>query len=796
MKQLVSFLLAILVSLLLIILPANPASAQDTLELDVDFSVPFENEINVPREEGRKGLQAHFCFYIDDPEPPPSTILGRSNCPIDFVYDFSSDGFPLDTSSATVTLRPASGGPTLTCSAGVTPAPGTCSFHVVDGDGDGVDNYVEILYNGDFDSITEVQYSVTNAQTTTGVTQDPSNPIPFTTGNIVPRPPVSVELVVDISGSMDWPTIPGGSVRRIDALKQAADGFFMAVNDYARLGDKLGAVYFQTTATAFDPTPGGTNLEPAHISTQVDAIAADLAAREPLNRTSIGAGLRVANNQGFDADPAPEPNVTERVLLFSDGEQNEHPKIDITGSDLQLTNPPETYPPDIEVCPITLGQQTAPGFILMQDIANAKCDTLNLHVSAGEETFIQTQLDSYFIQLFNRWFVGDKLEIGRDLTGTVAKNQIINLPFNANPNDVAFSFLISWQGEQPDQEEPLTFQLISPEGKTVRLTGFFQVASNQSFITLPMPLIQQGKFVRPEEGPWTLRLNGRRLRSSSVDYHIMFIEDNSTLESTFSAVVNDPGTNESIPIQVELKDGGQPILNANVIATVRKPTEGLGDILSTANVDNNTPNLPGDKPRTAAQAKLVNLLNDPKSLDLFKQDTIALNLYDNGKPASGDAVANDGIYSAIFNGADEEGHYNFTVEVEGETPLNKAFKRTSKLSVFVRSKPSPAKTILQATNTRISQNGIQTDLEIIPLDILGNKLGPGYEDLISIKLSAGKPVSNLIDNLDGSYTLQYELPRTVNNAQVVVGFAAAVDRPTVNFIETNLQKIGFKFPLK
>lgn len=779
-------ILSIILAILFSILPAYSANAQ-ILEPDILGSSPAESVANIPREQGRKGLELKFC-YLDD-------TTGTSNCFPTSSPNFSSEGFPLDMSGANVTVRlnPAAD---ITCTPGINPAPGNCGYQVVDGndgesgEGDGVENYVEIFYNGDLPGLTSIRYSVTDAVADTETPQSVTAPsaVNFTTGNTEPRPPVSVEVVLDISGSMGWPTVPGGATTRMAALKQAAQAFFLMLNDYARLGDKIGAVYFSNAATVFDPTPGGTNLEPAHDPAQVSLIQADVDGQVPTNSTSIGAGLEAANTAGFLADTDAAPNVRQGILLFSDGEQNRDPRVEVVGSNLQLvsgTDPAVAYPAEIDVCPITLGQQTAPGFALMQSIAGVRCDNLNLHISDSQETFVPAELESYFMGLFNDWFEGDKLEISQDITGKISKSQVLELPFRGNSQDVSLSVLLSWQGDNLEQEEPLTFQLLAPDGEPVTLTNHLQIGRNMSLITLPMPLRQQERAIDPE-GQWTVRLLGKRIRSAQLDYHMMVIEDNATLKSSFRTVVQDPGTGEPIPVQVQLTDKDKPVLNATVTAKVRGPREGLGDILSRTQISGSPQSL---------DDKLRLLATNSQYAGLFEIDTLPLYLHDDGKDINGDSVAGDGIYSGLFNGALEEGHYNFTFDVRGKSDLNGEFDRTKKFSVFVRPKPCTYRTNLQASNTRrLSNGGSQTTITARPKDCLGNNFGPGYADLLEVTALKGQAVSSLKDNLDGSYKINYQLPRGVSNSRVSLEFVGTPYLKRTRIIDRDLTDIGFRTP--
>jgi hypothetical protein len=332
-------------------LGSNPSDGQGTTGINP-----------VVRERGRKGLLFHFKFQD-----------GPNN------FD-SNTGFPLDMTTATVTIQ-IGANPPLTCLLGNNPAATTCSYAVVDGpDADGALDTVRILYNGDFPANTTIQYAVSGAKSTPFPAVSQNNDphiVTFKTGNVAPRAPVSVELVFDISGSMALPAVPQGMVSRMQTLKDSTQTFFTMLNAHAMLGDKLGTVFFSTTATPFSPG-GVTNLLPAHDPQQVALVAGQVSAQGPTAATSIGDGVLKANTAGFAPDPI--PNATKYILLFSDGEQNTPPCVgqpntspcnSTLGTTLQVNG--AAYPADIHVCTVTAGRMSAPGYVLQDKISSISC---------------------------------------------------------------------------------------------------------------------------------------------------------------------------------------------------------------------------------------------------------------------------------------------------------------------------------------------------------------------------------------------------------------------------------------
>lgn len=728
-------------------------------------SIPAEDQGDVPREQGKKGIVYQFYFL-----PPGSSI------PI-------TRGIDLDLSMAIVTLQIGTNSP-ITCTETINPIPGNAGFQVIDTSGDedtnGVDtnrDAVEIFYNGDFPASTVIEVKVTGAtanmsDSTVVVQDDPTfspNLLNFTTGTKPPRSlVVSLELVFDISGSMASAAVPGGSITRMDALKYSAQVIFPLLKEYSMLGDKLGLVFFSTTATTIDPTPGGSNLEMMVNDSKMDYLASKIQEQTPTRSTSIGAGLLAANQSGFAADLSPNP--TKHILLFSDGEQNTEPMVDVDVSGKRVLIGGNTYPSDIVINSITAGRQAAEGFGLQSDIAEATGGA-ECHIRDGNgddaENFFTEDLESFFAQITGDAIQGDKVEVVTDITGSVSQGRIRTETFLGNTNDIAHTIILSWSNpNQPDFQDFLPFQLRAPNGTTIDLSHRLTKGRNMSAATVRFPLRQSGMVINLK-GSWKVELRGDEIKSLKLNYHLMVMSDNKTIASEFyidrQATLL---TGEPIPIHVKLTDDGSPVTDATVQLQPLGPEYGVGDILSETSRPSGTPDLHGDGPVSEAQAKLLLIRQSPADRDLFAYKSLrSAQLFDQGK--DGDKAANDGIYTAVFNEATEEGYYHFAVTVLGNSSSNGNFQRTWKLVAFVRPALNFDNSELKVTNYQILNTGeVLTRIRADVRDRLGNHLGPGYSDLLQISASDGKPVSALEDKLDGTYERSFQLTSTKSDPQI------------------------------
>jgi hypothetical protein len=731
------------------------------------FLFPDNGAANVERNVGIKGME---LFLIHDNGTP---------------LEIGDPELPLNISAATVTITitpaPTPGPPFPNCFKGnLTPPPGQCGFDLVDGQfPNSVNETIRVIYNDVLPATAPVQVAVQGISPSNGpVFNLPGSNWQFTTKAAAPpRAPASVELVFDISGSMVLPAVPQGTITRMKTLQDSAQTFFAMLKDHAMLGDKLGAVFFSTTATPFNPDNAATNLLSAQNPQKVDLVERQVLAQVPTAMTSIGDGLLKANTAGFAPDPT--PNATKYVLLFSDGEQNTPPCVGLPnsvpctstlGTSLQVDG--AAYPADIRVCTVTAGRMSAPGYVLQQKINNISCPAPNtVHIRDADPTdptkhqsLNEDDLETYFNQVLATILYGDKFEFATNTRGTISRGVIVTEKFLANANDVSLSIQLSWSSVQRTGEEDdrLPFRLKAPDGTLIDVSHRTQLGQNMSYTTVHFPLRQNGVLIHPK-GEWHIELGGP-IRSE-LDYHLTVMLDNPTIASEFKLEAQDIGTGEAVPIRVKLTHDGAPVLNATVEAQMQGPRNGLGNILARTPSPQGTPNAGGDKVRSAAYAKLLLLMSDPASASLFQDQSLpTLTLLDNGSAANGDGTARDGIYSGLFKDTFQEGHYFFTVKVRGTTPTEGDFQRTWRLSTFVLSKPVAARTEFKVLSSLVQpDNTVLVRLGVTPRDALGNYLGPDYLDHMTIRSTEGGVTTPLDDKLDGSYEITYRLPSGASN---------------------------------
>src|SRR5262245_307226 len=505
------------------------ARAANTLIVGTLVSDPPDAQVNVRLEKGRKAVRVRMRwvneFGIDQP-----------------------GGFPIDISGANVTLTIA--GTPKSCTRNViNPAVGSCGFVAAPFGAIGDVDTLWIYNNGDFPGSSTVQAAVGGVKAFDGSSQDPTNnTVTFTTGTDPARTGASLELVVDISGSMGTGVTKDPQPTRLDVVKTAATTLFNMLTGHAMLGDQVGVVFFS------DPPATGGLLQPAHDPAQITAARTSVNSQVPTNSTSIGAGLNQANISGGLGNT---PNTRKFVMLFSDGEQNSGDQVTTSGSSIKVGS--STYPANIHVCPITAGDQSAKGFNLQQQIGSAACEGRNLHLDSSGK-FPEADMNTFFVQSLSDALIGDKLETVKDVRGSVGIGATKTEHFLGNTRDTAISVLLSWTGGRTNA---LRMKLTAPDGTVVDTTNFTRSTINSRFTTLHFPLRQGATNVAPR-GQWTVDVISAALEGQSTDYQLLVIADNETLATDPVINVFDPGTGEPIPMRVTITEKGAPVSGATV----------------------------------------------------------------------------------------------------------------------------------------------------------------------------------------------------------------------------------------
>jgi len=164
----------------------------------------------------------------------------------------------------------------------------------------------------------------------------------------------------------------------------------------------------------------------------------------------------------------------------------------------------------------------------------------------------------------------------------------------------------------------------------------------------------------PKPGDWQAKLFGKEIDRESEQVNLTVSGSSPLLANIFGL---QPSYRRGEAVQIKVKvlglfDSAPEILrDAKVTAEIKKPTPNLKKMLQKRVID----------------------LGDFLQYALTKKKT--LNLHDDGR--HGDGEANDGIFSAEYKEADENGYYLLTVKCEAIKPNGEKILRTLQESIQV-----------------------------------------------------------------------------------------------------------------
>jgi hypothetical protein len=692
--------------------------------------------------------------------------VGKKGISFLMSCDSGSSCFPLTAGQVTLTIGNAA---PITCSVNYVQG-NPCGYMLVpfDSTHSSADTF-KVFYPSDFPLNTPVSVTVANVTGSGGASGCPSGnscTLSFTAAApaSTPRIGTHTELVLDTSGSMSLPAVqglalgngcnvpvPNQTVTRICAVQLAARRFLAAYQTQATLFDKIGAFSFSSAPNGNAALGIGVDAQNLQqISQTIDALV-------PNGGTAIGQGLKFAKDgNGLSSAPAGD---AKWAMLFTDGEQNIPPDVTVSGSTVAIGGTPYG---GISVCPITTGPQTAVGFKLLQSIADASCNHQNDYIQAPTSAAFQAFLDTAFSQSLATMLQGDKFEISRNVTGSVGSQNTVDFPVNGN--DLSFEVIVS---ALPVVERP-RFELVAPDGTAVPV--YPRSVRGTSIAKVELPLTVNGKTIA-HQGYWRLVLD-RGSFGDWPNYHVIVINDNPAISSTFSTLGGDVGTGDPLLVQARILEKGKPISDAVVTVDITGPSIGLGNILSTGRFRGELPNMKQDNPGSAGAQKLLMLASSPEAVKVFTpNDRGKINLtYCKGGPIDRNVplcrniitlnprFAPGGGYVGNYPKSTLEGHYTFTFHAIGSTAKDGEFERTWRTTLFVRPKAyGPNTPILVQTLNRLPNGGVSATLRIEPHDRSGNFIGPGYDGALEIA-SSKETFPFAVDNLDGSYAFRVETP--------------------------------------
>jgi len=545
----------------------------------------------------------------------------------------------------------------------------------------------------------------------------------FTAGAV----PTDVVILHDVSGSM---------LGELPAAKERAKMFVDLLNK----GDRVGVVAFSTqftgdtqikaslnTITSIYPTDAAKTFA----KTGIDSFIASGA-------TPMGSGV-IKAQEVLNASPPYSSN--RAIVMLTDGKENQDPR---------LKNPP-TYPiltglntdvnGAIALYPLWFGTVSHWGKTLLEDIIT--------HVNKGkvvEQPDDDLKLAEAYLMIRGILTSDDIYAIHRGTSGDGYERAIYI--------DTVTDELIltaAWQTFERD----LDISVLPPGASS------WQSASSLAASTSRGQIYVVQRFQNPQSGQWRYRLSrapkGEPYVLAAVSDKVEILMQSSLADASISA--GDP-----LIINAKLSRNGKPVSGATVQATVAVPEKALGTILHDYRDRLKTPWPPDPASEVTRAPGIIKKLKEFLGSDqifTFKPKTVVL------KDDDG-----DGTYTCSFKETKVAGTYRVKINAEGvsKTTGEKFRREHHHAAVVSLGKINPKRSIVKtALHDRVGgERGYNIwRVNVIPVDVYGNFIDPGYSSQIHLETTRGKWSNKLVDNEDGSYTRFLQL-ETGKKAQIAV----------------------------
>jgi hypothetical protein len=564
--------------------------------------------------------------------------------------------------------------------------------------------------------------------------------------------PFQTVLVLDRSGSMGSSTHTSApATDRWNAVEFSVNGFSPHfVNSGEVSGSDLGITLFNGDIIANNSFTNGLETITNNLPTQIDN---ELSSQSPGGSTAMGKGVENAITKFTD------PANPRAILLFTDGEQNVPPFVDLNGQFLNTNarsgcaaaGPNCTeISTDINIVTIGIGQPSGDYLTTLMNLA-AEHNGYSLITSNGSDFDFANgaslgNVEDAFTNAIAPVLSSNSPQMVSFAKGELVGTNPVSLPdFNLNKRlgRLVLQFSYSSRFELPQLFTLLAGIRIEKDGNDI--TAYFSptiVGNFSNSITLTTDFTAPGESSLSDidsEGSYSVTM----VKSSDIKditFKAVAFADDHALDMAWQVEPKTPRVSQDLQPQMDLSWLGTPLDGAAVSAFVLKPGDDLGDLLANygASIDPSSATDAG----TAGYQKYLHLLeNDPAFLEKLLPSEQQLTLNHQG----------NGLYSAGYNPGEISGVYQILYDVRFDSPESGQIQRLAAQSVYVRF----GELDTAASDIATSIRGTTTTITMKPISNVGKFIGPGQQHAFAF---TGKnlSVANVTDHQDGRYTFVLE----------------------------------------
>ena len=567
------------------------------------------------------------------------------------------------------------------------------------------------------------------------------------------RNPVDIEIVMDVSDSMNSPASAG--VSKLAVMKQAAKMVVDFSHSHGMTSDRMGLVWFTDDVTRY---PTGNILLP--VMANMNALKNRIDAKHTRTCTAMGAGLQTA----FDL--LASSTQKRFAIMLTDGMQDVDPMVCLVGDHFEIIDAPVEYH-----CSKThSGVKPRPGVNITSH--HTRVHTIGVGITAAYSSLLSdisaatggtylVTMDTVndlallcFVDLCT-CHAGGSPAIVYHNTGTFRSGQCQSTHrFFLNRTIRKFTAILSWQKLCAGN---LTFWLRAPDGTIVGLHKRIKFFDTYVMATVPLPVEQDGRELS-HSGEWQMIVRGEI--ESTVPYQVGVVcEDN----GTHFEVVHPPKVYEVgdvLSLQVGLKEGRKYLADpAEIVLQEKRLHVPLTELLARYPFQ---PEMVKTKTGKVAkistvhpESRLKALAADPRYEKQLKPNVITRSLR---KGTLECAITQKEITVPVT--LTEPGAHTYRVEVRFDSEKNGPISRITVLSVYVGVGTPDQK---QSVVTMVPVESGKTKgmmMLVTPKNSAGHIIGPGRKAGIRLLIGNEEPKYSIEDLLDGTYRITIKPGKT------------------------------------
>ncbi len=566
------------------------------------------------------------------------------------------------------------------------------------------------------------------------------------------RDPIDLEMVMDVSGSMNWP-LTGDS--KFEMMKRACRIIGNFLNTNGQIDDNMGLISF-TDDVSEDQTllPIKANWDITNgLKDKINALVTGTC-------TAMGAGLQTA----FDTLPPSTPTRKSFVILCTDGIQNINPLVKkVPAGHYEIINGDDWCGDPSQIVSEHPGDNIAN--------YNIPVHTIGVGITANYETLLQgianqtgafyqgtndpeTDLDFlYLIDLCNIMAGGSPSILYHNTSNLSVEEHKKAEIFYLNRSIRKITVILSWK---KSQRSNFMFWLYSPDGTLLDLHNEMRLYENHCMATIYLPKRQNGESLE-YLGGWRMIIRGEII-GTSADYHAFVIGEDTVIKHVVDFPKKLYEVGDLLPIRIIVLNKKKPvfIMPKEIVIETKYFRVPLPELLAQYKVSpfellKKSKISTKKVPKNLLILKLKAMTSDPHFQKHLIPYTKHLSLLRGDLECK---IEKEEIFIPIA--LEQPGLHSFKIKVRYESPENGPICRTDMISLIVgpgKADPEQTKINFIETSTDKLKGKI---INITPRNKKGQLLGPGYS--YELKLQVGKKEFDIKikDLLDGTY--QIELP--------------------------------------